>query len=331
MRNDAFGGFIEGTDASFASSATGLSKMTSVLNGMLPVAPAPQAGRSRIPLVGEMLDARVEHAFQAAFDRSERAVIAEMEAHREVPIYVHTFRRAQRRAPGGISFSVGVPATIGASGVVAAGLGAPPLLAGASFALAAATAGIALARAGWPGGTSAAGARLAAICSSSIIVASPFRGGADIRRIPLGSIRAVVREPRGAVIRLSDEEVVLDDLAQPKRFVDEARRCIDADARRNRGAADPASVPDAAEALRLEACEVASIRHRLRERGWMLAVANDYRLHGEWHVFYSFAHPDGMAAKGEGTSDLSALRLAEADVDAKEARLRSLEEKAAWA
>lgn len=312
-----------------ASSATGSSKMTSAFNGMLPVAPAPQGSRSRIPLVGEMLDARTETAFQAAFDRSEHAVIAEMQAHGDVLIYAHSFNRVPRGTSRNISFSVGVPATIGASGIVAAGLGAPPLLAGASFALAAAAAGVALARAGWPAGTTTAGARLAAICSLSIIVAAPSRRGATVRRIPLDSIRGVAREPRGAVIRLSGEEIVLDGLSDPKRFVDEARRCIDEDARRVRSPEGGTSTAEAAETSRLEAIEVGTIRHRLRERGWMLAVANDYRLSGEWHVFYSFTHPDGIAAKGEGKSDLAALRLAEADVIAKETWLRSLEGKAA--
>lgn len=311
-----------------ASSATGSPKMTTAFNGMLPVAPAPRGSRSRIPLVGEMLDARAEAAFQAAFDRSEHAVIAEMQAHGDVLVYTHCFDRVQRNAPRNISLSVGLPATIGASGIVAAGLGAPPLLAGASFALAAAAAGVALARAGWPAGTTAAGARLAAICSLSIIVAAPSRRGATVRRIPLGSIRGVAREPRGAVIRLAGEEIVLDGLSNPKRFVDEARRCIDEDSRRLRRA-EEASMLFKAAGLERDACEVAAIRLRLRERGWMLAVANDYRLKGEWHVFYSFTHPDGIAAKGEGTSDLAALRLAEADVLATEDRLRSLKERAA--
>lgn len=312
-----------------ASSATGSTKMTSAFNGMLPVAPPPQGSRSRIPLVGEMLDARAEAAFQAAFDRSEHAVIAEMQAHGDVLVYTHCFDRARRVAPRNINLSVGLPATIGASGIVAAGLGAPPLLAGASFALAAAAAGVALARAGWPAGTTAAGARLAAICSLSIIVAAPSRRGATVRRIPLGSIRGVAREPRGAVIRLTGEEIVLDGLSNPKRFVDEARRCIDEDSRRLRLAEEASPASAAAASLEREACEVAAIRHRLRERGWMLAVANDYRLKGEWHVFYSFTHPDGIAAKGEGKSDLAALRLAEADVLSTEAWLRGLKEKAA--
>lgn len=291
LRIDAFGGFIEGTDATDRVVRNGVSKMTSASSRMLPVAPAPRTARSSIPLVGGMLDARAERAFQAAFDRSERAVIAAMEAHGEVLTYAHSYSRLRSRAPGG-GFPMGLPAVIGASF-------APPV-----------------------------GARLAAICSSSIIVATPSRSGASVRRIPLSSIRAVDREPRGAVVRLAGEEIVLDGLAHPKRFVDEARRCIVEDARRKREA-DGATPPDAAEALRLEACEVASIRRRLRERGWMLAVANDYRLSGEWHVFYSFSHPDGIAAKGEGTSDLTALRLAEADVVAKEAWLRGLAEKAA--
>lgn len=304
--------------------------MTAVSNGFLPVAPAPRIGRSRVPLLGEMLDARAEAAFQAAFDRSETAVIATMAAHGESLAYAHSFLRGGGVPLRAFSFSVGVPTTIGATGIVAAALGAPPLLAATSFALAAAAAGVALARAGWPSGTATApGARLAAICYRSMILATPSRTGASVRRIPLDSIRGVAREPQGALIRLPGEELVLDGLAQPKRFVAELRRCIDEDSLRVRTLEDASSTPVAAEVVRLEALEVASIRHRLRERGWMLAVANDYRLSGEWHVFYSFTHPDGITAKGEGKSDLAALRLAEADVIAKEAWLRSLKEKAA--
>lgn len=304
--------------------------MTSVSNGTLPVAPAPRIAHSRIPVLGEILDARSETAFQAAFDRSERVVIETMAAHGETLVYVHPFARSPQAAHRNISLSVGLPATLGATGLAAMALGAPSLVAGTSLGAAAAAVCISLARAGWPAGALPhAGARLAAICTRSIILATPARRGAGVRRIPLEAIRGVAREPRGAVIRLSGEEIVFDGLAQPGRFVDEARRCIDEDALRVREADAATPVPDDDAAMEREACEVAAIRRRLRERGWMLAVANDYRLSGEWHVFYSFTHPDGIAAKGEGTSDLAALRLAEADVVATETWLRGLKEKAA--
>lgn len=308
------------------ASATGFPHMSSTSHAILHVAPAPQTVRSRIPLVGHRLDARHEAAFQSAFDRSEGAVIAALAEHDETVVYAHSFTRSLRPVRRTTSFSVGIPATLGAFGVAAGAAGAPPLLAGASFALALAAAGVGMARAGWSGGSpSLSGARVAAICTLSIIVATPTRTGAHVRRVPLRSIRGVARDADDVVIRLAGEEIVLDGLAHPKRFVGEARRCIDEEERR----ADAALPTGVATDLERDACEAAAIRRRLRERGWMLAVANDYRLAGEWHVFYSFTHPDGIAAKGEGTSDLIALRLAEADILAKETWLRSFKEVAA--
>ena len=170
--------------------------------------------------------------------------------------------------------------------------------------------------------------RIAAVTERSIILASPTRRNVALTRIALGDIRAVLREDRDVVLKLAGQEIRIEGLAQPRRFEEETRRCIARyeDAHK----AVPAAAGTASEADEVSAaCEVAAIRRRLRARGWMLAVANDYRLHGRWHVFYSFSHPEGLSAKGEGTSDLDALRLAESDVIAKEARYCAPQELAA--
>jgi hypothetical protein len=45
----------------------------------------------------------------------------------------------------------------------------------------------------------------------------------------------------------------------------------------------------------------------LREKGWRVAVHNDYRLNGQDMTFWLMTHPDGRYLKGEGTTDLEAL------------------------
>lgn len=44
----------------------------------------------------------------------------------------------------------------------------------------------------------------------------------------------------------------------------------------------------------------------IRAKGWMVAVHNDYRLHGELHTFWLFTK-DGRCVKGEGLTDRQAL------------------------
>lgn len=50
----------------------------------------------------------------------------------------------------------------------------------------------------------------------------------------------------------------------------------------------------------------------LRERGWAVAVHNDYRLAGKPHTFWLFTKGD-FAAKGEGETDDEAIRHAYAE------------------
>ena len=45
----------------------------------------------------------------------------------------------------------------------------------------------------------------------------------------------------------------------------------------------------------------------LRERGWSVAVHNDYRQHGECCTFWLLTHPNGRWVKGEGRTDAAAL------------------------
>ena len=45
----------------------------------------------------------------------------------------------------------------------------------------------------------------------------------------------------------------------------------------------------------------------LRDRGWMVAVHNDYRLSGKLMTFWLFTHPSGRWIKGEGETDAEAL------------------------
>lgn len=45
----------------------------------------------------------------------------------------------------------------------------------------------------------------------------------------------------------------------------------------------------------------------LRERGWRVAVHNDYQLDGMSCTFWLFTHPSGLFVKGEGGTDTFAL------------------------
>lgn len=49
----------------------------------------------------------------------------------------------------------------------------------------------------------------------------------------------------------------------------------------------------------------------LRSAGLTVAVHNDYRLNGEAMTFWLFTTPDGRAIKGEGRTDLEALKQVE--------------------
>lgn len=46
----------------------------------------------------------------------------------------------------------------------------------------------------------------------------------------------------------------------------------------------------------------------IRSQGWMVAIHNDYMLHGESHTFWGFTK-DGRFIKGEGRNDKEALRI----------------------
>jgi hypothetical protein len=50
----------------------------------------------------------------------------------------------------------------------------------------------------------------------------------------------------------------------------------------------------------------------LRAAGWRVAVHNDYRLNGVDMTFWLMTHPSGVYAKGEGATDIEALRQIEA-------------------
>lgn len=49
------------------------------------------------------------------------------------------------------------------------------------------------------------------------------------------------------------------------------------------------------------------ILHSLRERGWRVAVHNDYRLNGSDMTFWLMTHGNGLYLKGEGKTDMDAL------------------------
>jgi hypothetical protein len=280
--------------------------------GLLEITPDPRRAPTRIPLLGPVFDRRIRALEEEAFARAERAVLEAVGRDGDIVLYPHSFLRGS--AARSSSGSPAAAAVVGMAVTVAGGARSTRtpvvdrLLGAVSQPYYA--------------------ARIAAVTERSIILASPTRRNVALTRIALGDIRAVLREDRDVVLKLAGQEIRIEGLAQPRRFVEETRRCI----ARYEGAhkAVPADAGTASEADEVSAaCEVAAIRRRLRARGWMLAVANDYRLHGRWHVFYSFSHPEGLSAKGEGTSDLDALRLAEADVLAKEARYCAPQELAA--
>ena len=280
--------------------------------GLLEITPDPRRAPTRIPLLGPVFDRRIRALEEEAFARAERAVLEAVGRDGDIVLYPHSFLRGS--AARSSSGSPAAAAVVGLAVTVAGGERSTRtpvvdrLLGAVSRPYYA--------------------ARIAAVTERSIILASPTRRNVALTRIALGDIRAVLREDRDVVLKLAGQEIRIEGLAQPRRFEEETRRCIARyeDAHK----AVPAAAGTASEADEVSAaCEVAAIRRRLRARGWMLAVANDYRLHGRWHVFYSFSHPEGLSAKGEGTSDLDALRLAEADVLAKEARYGAPQELAA--
>ena len=284
--------------------------MDSTEQGLLEITPDPRRPRTRIPLLGPVFDRRIRALEEEAFARAERAVHEAV--GRDIVLYPYSFLRGS--AARSSSGSPAAAAVVGLAVTVAGGERSTRtpvvdrLLGAVSQPYHA--------------------VRIAAVTERSIILASPTRRNVALTRIALGDIRAVLREDRDVVLKLAGHEIRIEGLAQPRRFLEEIRRCI----ARYEGAhkAVPAAAGTASEADEVSAaCEVAAIRRRLRARGWMLAVANDYRLHGRWHVFYSFSHPEGLSAKGEGTSDLDALRLAESDVIAKEARYCAPQELAA--
>ena len=45
----------------------------------------------------------------------------------------------------------------------------------------------------------------------------------------------------------------------------------------------------------------------LRQRGWTVAVHNDYRQNGRAHTFWLLTHPNGRYVIGEGETDAQAL------------------------
>jgi hypothetical protein len=59
-----------------------------------------------------------------------------------------------------------------------------------------------------------------------------------------------------------------------------------------------------------------SLPDDLRARGLMVAVHNDYRLHGQPMTFWLFVGPDGMSYKGEGLTDAEALDQVRAKLSA---------------
>lgn len=65
----------------------------------------------------------------------------------------------------------------------------------------------------------------------------------------------------------------------------------------------------------IETTTVEALLHKLRVKGWMVAVHNDYRLKGETFMFYLFTHPSGLWAKGEGRSDMEAIEEAMAQME----------------
>lgn len=52
----------------------------------------------------------------------------------------------------------------------------------------------------------------------------------------------------------------------------------------------------------------------LRHAGWRVAVHNDYNYKGRVFTFWLLTHPTGVFVKGEGATDLEALREAIKDI-----------------
>lgn len=52
----------------------------------------------------------------------------------------------------------------------------------------------------------------------------------------------------------------------------------------------------------------------LRANGWIVAVHNDYRQSGKQRTFWLMTHADGTYVKGEGDTDMEALRFIEEKV-----------------
>ena len=62
--------------------------------------------------------------------------------------------------------------------------------------------------------------------------------------------------------------------------------------------------------LKQDDYELGCYLRALRAGRWTVAVHNDFRLNDEPYTFWLFTHPDGRWIKGEGTSDLVAVRSA---------------------
>lgn len=283
--------------------------------GLLEITPDRRGTPTPIPVFGPAYDRTIRALEDDAFERAERAVLEAAGKDGDAVLYPHSFlRRAIDAAPTGASiFSQIAKSVLGLLGQVAGGarIADHPVTGRLMKVLS----------------NPYSASRIAAITSRAIILAYPTRRDVALTRIALSDVRAVLRDKSSVVLKLAGEEILIEGLAQPKRFVMEARRCIARYEELPTSTSAPTAMRHEVD-VAAAACEVAAIRHRLRERGWMLAVANDYRLQGEWHVFYSFAHPEGLSAKGEGTSDLAALRLAEADIRMKEARFGAPRERA---
>lgn len=52
----------------------------------------------------------------------------------------------------------------------------------------------------------------------------------------------------------------------------------------------------------------------IRNQGWAVAVHNDYKLSGLNYTFWLFTK-EGRCVKGEGRTDLDALRLVSLEID----------------
>jgi hypothetical protein len=66
---------------------------------------------------------------------------------------------------------------------------------------------------------------------------------------------------------------------------------------------DPNNAREMSERLTVESLLLA-----IRDRGWAVAVHNDYKQNGKPMTFWLFTHPSGKYAKGEGDTDIEALR-----------------------